>query len=124
MPFVAAAVLNVLLFQIVLPPHLERIREKLAENSHELWAVTRIEQGWTFGAVCYLLIELILSQLHIAFTWQIKEISVFERNYFDFLFFSRVILLTPFGFSCKFVLPVSPHSASIGNHRIHSFFES
>ncbi|TRY98674.1 hypothetical protein DNTS_033428 [Danionella cerebrum] len=36
--------------QIVLPPHLERIREKLAENSHELWAVTRIEQGWTFGA--------------------------------------------------------------------------
>ncbi|KAG9351876.1 hypothetical protein JZ751_023127 [Albula glossodonta] len=35
--------------QIVLPPHLERIREKLAENSHELWAVTRIEQGWTFG---------------------------------------------------------------------------
>uniref|UniRef100_A0A3Q2YEG7 Ryanodine receptor 1a (skeletal) n=1 Tax=Hippocampus comes TaxID=109280 RepID=A0A3Q2YEG7_HIPCM len=36
--------------QIVLPPHLERIREKLAENSHELWAVTRIEQGWTYGA--------------------------------------------------------------------------
>lgn len=38
-------------FQIVLPPHLERIREKLAENSHELWAVTRIEQGWTYGPV-------------------------------------------------------------------------
>lgn len=37
--------------QIVLPPHLERIREKLAENIHELWAVTRIEQGWTFGLV-------------------------------------------------------------------------
>ena len=37
--------------QIVLPPHLERIREKLAENSHELWAVTRIEQGWTFAEV-------------------------------------------------------------------------
>uniref|UniRef100_A0A9J8AYF0 Ryanodine receptor 1a (skeletal) n=1 Tax=Cyprinus carpio carpio TaxID=630221 RepID=A0A9J8AYF0_CYPCA len=35
--------------QIVLPPHLERIREKLAENSHELWAITRIEQGWTYG---------------------------------------------------------------------------
>lgn len=44
-------VLNLLFFQIVLPPHLERIREKLAENSHELWAVTRIEQGWTFGPV-------------------------------------------------------------------------
>ncbi|KAJ3591316.1 hypothetical protein NHX12_009262, partial [Muraenolepis orangiensis] len=37
--------------QIVLPPHLERIREKLSENSHELWAVTRIEQGWTFASV-------------------------------------------------------------------------
>uniref|UniRef100_A0A674DXB3 Ryanodine receptor 1 n=1 Tax=Salmo trutta TaxID=8032 RepID=A0A674DXB3_SALTR len=36
--------------QIVLPPHLERIREKLAENSHELWAATRIEQGWTYGS--------------------------------------------------------------------------
>lgn len=35
----------------MLPPHLERIREKLAENSHELWAVTRIEQGWTYGPV-------------------------------------------------------------------------
>lgn len=37
--------------QIVLPPHLERIREKLAENIHELWAITRIEQGWTYGTV-------------------------------------------------------------------------
>lgn len=35
----------------MLPPHLERIREKLAENIHELWAVTRIEQGWTYGIV-------------------------------------------------------------------------
>ncbi|XP_073652919.1 ryanodine receptor 1 [Tursiops truncatus] len=37
--------------QIVLPPHLEGIREKLAENIHELWALTRIEQGWTYGPV-------------------------------------------------------------------------
>lgn len=43
--------IDLLFFQIVLPPHLERIREKLAENSHELWAVTRIEQGWTYGPV-------------------------------------------------------------------------
>lgn len=54
--FVCFAVLNLLFFQIVLPPHLERIREKLAENSHELWAVTRIEQGWTFGAVRFFVI--------------------------------------------------------------------
>ncbi|XP_053908876.1 ryanodine receptor 1 isoform X1 [Cuculus canorus] len=37
--------------QIVLPPHLERIREKLAENIHELWALTRIEQGWSYGPI-------------------------------------------------------------------------
>ncbi|XP_072885345.1 ryanodine receptor 1-like isoform X1 [Hemitrygon akajei] len=37
--------------QIVLPPHLERIREKLAENIHELWAITKIELGWTYGTI-------------------------------------------------------------------------
>ncbi|XP_064408728.1 ryanodine receptor 1 isoform X5 [Latimeria chalumnae] len=36
---------------IVLPPHLEKIREKLAENIHELWALTRIEQGWIYGTI-------------------------------------------------------------------------
>ncbi|XP_043918075.1 LOW QUALITY PROTEIN: ryanodine receptor 1-like [Protopterus annectens] len=37
--------------QIVLPPHLERIKEKLAENIHELWALNKIEQGWIYGPV-------------------------------------------------------------------------
>ncbi|XP_061087166.1 ryanodine receptor 2-like [Conger conger] len=37
--------------QIVLPPHLERIREKLAENIHELWVMNKIELGWTYGTV-------------------------------------------------------------------------
>lgn len=40
-----------LFVQIVLPPHLERIREKLAENIHELWVMNKIELGWTYGAV-------------------------------------------------------------------------
>ncbi|KAI1240808.1 hypothetical protein IHE44_0009251 [Lamprotornis superbus] len=35
--------------QIVLPPHLERIREKLAENIHELWVMNKIELGWQYG---------------------------------------------------------------------------
>uniref|UniRef100_A0A4W3IRR6 Ryanodine receptor 2 n=1 Tax=Callorhinchus milii TaxID=7868 RepID=A0A4W3IRR6_CALMI len=35
--------------QVVLPPHLERIREKLAENIHELWVMNKIELGWTYG---------------------------------------------------------------------------
>ncbi|XP_053540880.1 ryanodine receptor 2 isoform X2 [Ictalurus punctatus] len=37
--------------QIVLPPHLERIRENLAENIHELWVMNKIELGWTYGVV-------------------------------------------------------------------------
>ncbi|MGH0130667.1 UNVERIFIED_CONTAM: hypothetical protein FKN15_003166 [Acipenser sinensis] len=37
--------------QIILPPHLERIREKLAENIHELWVMNKIELGWTYGSV-------------------------------------------------------------------------
>uniref|UniRef100_A0A6Q2XQ02 Ryanodine receptor 2 n=1 Tax=Esox lucius TaxID=8010 RepID=A0A6Q2XQ02_ESOLU len=37
--------------QIVLPPHLEKIREKLAENIHELWVMNKIDLGWTYGAV-------------------------------------------------------------------------
>ncbi|XP_038144308.1 ryanodine receptor 3 isoform X1 [Cyprinodon tularosa] len=37
--------------QIVLPPHLENIRDKLAENIHELWGMNKIELGWTYGKV-------------------------------------------------------------------------
>ena len=44
-------VYHVLWFQVVLPPHLERIREKLAENIHELWVMNKIDLGWTYGAV-------------------------------------------------------------------------
>ncbi len=29
----------------------ERIRDKLAENTHELWAMRKIDQGWIFGEV-------------------------------------------------------------------------
>ncbi|KAI4887181.1 hypothetical protein NFI96_021277, partial [Prochilodus magdalenae] len=37
--------------QVVLPPQLELIRERLAVNLHELWILDKIEQGWTHGAV-------------------------------------------------------------------------
>lgn len=37
--------------QIVLPPHLENIRDRLAENIHELWGMNKIELGWTYGKV-------------------------------------------------------------------------
>lgn len=37
--------------KIVLPPHLENVRDKLAENIHELWGMNKIELGWTYGKV-------------------------------------------------------------------------
>lgn len=42
---------NLYIFQIVLPPHLENVRDKLAENIHELWGMNKIELGWTYGKV-------------------------------------------------------------------------
>ncbi|EDL27848.1 mCG131207 [Mus musculus] len=37
--------------QVVLPLHLEKIRDRLAENIHELWGMNKIELGWTYGKV-------------------------------------------------------------------------
>nr|XP_061843137.1 ryanodine receptor 3-like [Nerophis lumbriciformis] len=37
--------------QIILPPHMDNIRDKLAENIHELWGMNKIELGWTYGKV-------------------------------------------------------------------------
>ncbi|XP_028858049.1 ryanodine receptor 3 isoform X2 [Denticeps clupeoides] len=37
--------------QIVLPPHLENVRDKLAENIHELWGMNKIELGWIYGKI-------------------------------------------------------------------------
>ncbi len=35
--------------KIVLPEHLLLLKEKIAENVHENWAVGRINEGWTYG---------------------------------------------------------------------------
>jgi len=37
--------------QIDIPPALAPLREKLAENVHEVWAKTRLEEGWKYGPV-------------------------------------------------------------------------
>lgn len=34
---------------IVLPDELMELAERMAENVHEVWAQTRVEQGWTYG---------------------------------------------------------------------------
>lgn len=38
-------------FQIPLPTYIENVKEKLAENLHELWAMSKIENGWIWGEV-------------------------------------------------------------------------
>ncbi|XP_075987919.1 ryanodine receptor isoform X7 [Anticarsia gemmatalis] len=35
--------------QITLPSYVEQIRDKLAENIHEMWAMNKIEAGWMYG---------------------------------------------------------------------------
>ncbi|KAL2083644.1 hypothetical protein ACEWY4_021417 [Coilia grayii] len=37
--------------QVAFPPQLELIQEKLAENMHELWLISMIDQGWIYGPV-------------------------------------------------------------------------
>ena len=32
-----------------LPPGLEALTERLAENAHDIWAVQRLADGWAFG---------------------------------------------------------------------------
>lgn len=34
---------------VVIPEELESLVEKMAKNVHEVWARSRIEQGWTYG---------------------------------------------------------------------------
>ena len=34
---------------IELPKSLQQLLEKLAENTHEVWAAQRIKDGWTYG---------------------------------------------------------------------------
>ena len=34
---------------VVLPEELLELAERMAENVHDVWAATRMEQGWTYG---------------------------------------------------------------------------
>ena len=34
---------------VVLPRELEMLVEQMSKNVHEVWAETRIKQGWTYG---------------------------------------------------------------------------
>lgn len=36
---------------VTLPAYVDQIKEKLAENIHEVWAANKIEAGWTFGEI-------------------------------------------------------------------------
>lgn len=34
---------------IVLPPAIMTLAEKMAENTHDVWAKQRMDEGWTYG---------------------------------------------------------------------------
>ena len=34
---------------VMLPKELKDLTEKLAENTHEVWALGRMNEGWTYG---------------------------------------------------------------------------
>ena len=34
---------------VVLPDELVELTERLAENAHDIWAVKRLGEGWTYG---------------------------------------------------------------------------
>lgn len=36
---------------VQLPAYIENVRDKLAENIHELWSMNKVDQGWTYGEV-------------------------------------------------------------------------
>lgn len=51
-----------------MPPQLEDIREKMAEHIHELWAMDKIELGWTHGPVMITLHKLNKNSWFVLFT--------------------------------------------------------
>lgn len=48
---VSVITFSCLSLQVVMPLHLEKVRDKLAENIHELWGMNKIELGWSYGKV-------------------------------------------------------------------------
>lgn len=35
--------------KVALSPELVELTERLAENAHDLWAIQRLQDGWTYG---------------------------------------------------------------------------
>ncbi|TKS85783.1 Ryanodine receptor 2 [Collichthys lucidus] len=59
--------------KVVLPPQLEDIREKMADNIHELWAVDKIDLGWTYGPAYY--------QIHVPFSAEKCRVFRPDKSY-------------------------------------------
>lgn len=56
-----------------MPPHLEKVRDKLAENIHELWGMNKIELGWSYGKVRVRLLMRLLMLFSYKFIARIKR---------------------------------------------------
>jgi hypothetical protein len=48
---------------IILPGHLEHVCDQLAENLHEIWAMSKIANGWRFGEVCLIFFNKLQSEI-------------------------------------------------------------
>lgn len=81
--------------QVVMPLHLEKVRDKLAENIHELWGMNKIELGWSYGKVRSTCICVVgknkktnpHSGIHEHFFPVCGETNITAERFFCFLFF-------------------------------------
>lgn len=77
--------------QIIMPPHLEKVRDKLAENIHELWGMNKIELGWTYGKVRSTAARTITESLshtfdHVGIRNKHHRGSLFLKNFFFLIY--------------------------------------
>lgn len=77
------------LFQVPLPGYIENIKEKLAENLHELWALGKIENGWIWGEVSHDFVASSLTLMSVNGTLVSSLISSIVGGYFCCRFFSE-----------------------------------
>jgi ryanodine receptor 2 len=56
---------------IVIPTHLENVRDRLAENIHELWSMNKVSSGWRFGEVSLIyIIKFLMNIFSIGMTYK------------------------------------------------------
>ena len=75
-----------------LPAELDELVEKIAKNVHEVWAQSRIEQGWTYGE------ERNDELKHHPFLVPYEELPEIEKDYDRDTALGTLKLICKFGF--------------------------